>query len=61
MISKVFIVFVSVWPNFSKNLNRSIRKLQQINSKNHEKYGGDGGNDEDNSDSNRKVQRRTKI
>lgn len=28
-INKLFIVFISIWPNFTKNLHKSIRKLNK--------------------------------
>lgn len=49
MVSRLCIAFISIWPNFNKNLNKCIRRLQERNSKTDENCHGYGKEEEDGS------------
>lgn len=59
MISEVFIVFISIWHNFTKNLNRSVGDYNKLISKMMKI--ADGGEEEEYDRDRQKKERRTKI
>lgn len=55
MIRKLFIEFTSIQPNFTKDLNSSVKRLHDTRSKNDENYAGDDEKDEADSKRNSKI------